>query len=79
MGKFLGLAMLAVLATAPDAMAEYYYARPVALGFHCRTRIRTAYGFSPLICPIANAKPIGRSCACPPPSYGPFLRGRTVR
>jgi len=79
MGKFFGLAVLAILATAPDAMAQYYYVRPVVLGFHCRTRIRTAYGVTPLVCPIANPKPIGRACACPPPGYGPFLRGRTVR
>lgn len=78
MGKLFALAALALVATAPDAMAQYYY-RPVVFGYHCRTRIATAYGVSPLVCPIANPKPIGRACACPPPGYGPFLRGRTVR
>jgi len=77
--KFFGLAMLAVLVTAPDAMAQHYHGRPMRLGFHCRTHIRTTYGISPLVCPIANAKPIGRACACPAPGYGPFLRGHTVR
>ena len=71
-------AALALLAAAPDAMAQYYY-RPVVFGSHCRTRIATAYGVSPLVCPIAQPKPLGRACACPPPGYGPWLRGRTVR
>lgn len=71
-------AALALLAAAPDAMAQYYY-RPVEFGAHCRTRIATAYGVSPLVCPIAQPKPLGRACRCPPPGYGPWLRGRTVR
>ena len=69
---------LALLVGVPDAAAQYY-ARPVRLGAHCRTRIVTAYGVSPLVCPIVQAKPIGRACACPPPGSGPYLRGRTVR
>ena len=69
---------LVLLVGAPDAVAQYY-ARPVRYGAHCRTRIMTAYGVSPLICPIVQPKPIGFACACPPPGRGPYLRGRTVR
>lgn len=85
-----GLGLLAGLAAAPDAVAQYYpppgyYPRPVIeLGGRCDARVPTAYGPRRLICPIVRARPLGRPCVCPPPPpppgypVGPYLNGRVI-
>ncbi len=73
-------------AMAGDAAAQYYYAppgyyrRPAPIGYQCRGVLPTPYGPRPIICPLADPKPVGRACGCPAPGYGnTFVRGRTIR
>ena len=85
------MAALALLASAGSASAQYYAAPPPPgyyapapvrpLGTRCAVRIQTGYGPQRLICPIVQAKPVGRGCACPaPPGYPPgYIGGRTIR
>jgi hypothetical protein len=69
----------------PPGYAPPPYERPVEFGRRCEARLRTPEGPRRLVCEIIRPKPIGESCACPPPepppgyAPGPYVGGRTIR